>query len=55
MSRNVGLALYAFAMVALIVAIDLLALRHHVWLRLTTNVGIVALFIAVYAAFLREP
>jgi hypothetical protein len=48
MGRPVTVALLVLAMVALIVVVDVLFLRDHFWLRLTVNVGIVAVFAAVY-------
>ncbi|WP_157068465.1 hypothetical protein [Alicyclobacillus sendaiensis] len=36
------------AMIAVIVAFDVSVLRHHVWARLVVNVGVVALFLAVF-------
>lgn len=41
-------------MVVLIVALDVLFLRGHFWLRLGVNVGIVAIAGVVYVAFLRR-
>ena len=46
--------LYALAMVALILALDLTILRHHVLARLITNVAIVIVFGTIYALFLRH-
>jgi hypothetical protein len=48
MGRSVIVALLVLAMIALIVVVDVLFLRDHFWLRLTVNVGIVAVFAAVY-------
>jgi len=47
-------ALYLVAMVAVIVAVDVLFFRNHIWERLTVNVGIVLLFVAFYFRFLRR-
>lgn len=44
--------LYGLAMVAVIVAVDLLFFRGHSWPRLAANVGIVLLFGAFYVRFL---
>jgi hypothetical protein len=54
MGRNVGTALYLLAMVAVVVGVDVLFLRHHIWARLLTNIGIVAVFLTVYLLFLRR-
>ncbi len=48
------LALYVIALVATIVAVDVLFFRHHLWPRLMVNVGIVLVFTAVYVAFLKD-
>jgi hypothetical protein len=47
--------LYVVAMVAVIVGVDILFFRHHIWERLIVNVGIVLVFGAVYVRFLRRP
>jgi hypothetical protein len=47
--------LYLLAMVAIIVGVDVLWLRHHLTARLIVNVGIVLVFIAGYFAFLKRP
>jgi hypothetical protein len=52
--RPVLVALYVLVMVAVIVGVDVLFLREHVWVRLAVNVGIVALFGAVYVLFLKS-
>ena len=41
MDENAIIALYVLAMVAVIVALDVLVFRHHFWPRLAVNVGIV--------------
>lgn len=46
--------LYVLVMVALIVGVDVLFLRHQFWPRLAVNVGIVVVFGAVYFAFLKR-
>jgi hypothetical protein len=47
-------ALYVAAMVALIVGVDVLFFRGHVWARLAVNIGIVLVFVAFYFRFLRH-
>jgi hypothetical protein len=54
MSRQVGTALYVLAMVAIVVGVDVLFLRHHFWQRLIVNVAIVVVFGAFYLIFLRR-
>jgi hypothetical protein len=41
-------------MVATIVAMDLMFLRHQFWERLIANIGIVLVFIAIYYGFLKH-
>ena len=47
--------LYVLAMVAIVVGVDVLFLRHHFWARLIVNIGIVLVFAAVYWRFLKRP
>ena len=47
--------LYVLAMVAIVVGVDVLFLRHHLWARLIVNIGIVLVFAAVYWRFLKRP
>ena len=53
MGKPVVAALYLLAMVALIVAVDVLFFRGQFWARLAVNVGIVLVFVAFYFRFLR--
>lgn len=46
--------LYVLAMVAIVVGVDILFLRHHFWERLAVNVGIVLVFVAFYFKFLKR-
>jgi hypothetical protein len=46
--------LYVLAMVALIVAVDVLFFKHDFWARLAVNVGIVLVFLGFYLRFLRH-
>jgi hypothetical protein len=52
--RQPAIALYVLAMVAIIVAVDVLFLRGQFWLRLIVNVGIVLVFGAVYFWVIRR-
>ena len=54
MGRSVTGLLYALAMVAVVVVVDVFFFRHHVWLRLMVNIGIVLVFGAFYLRFLRH-
>ena len=54
MGRQAGVVLYALALVAVVVSVDILFFRNHSWERLAANVGIVLLFGAFYFQFLRR-
>jgi hypothetical protein len=51
MGRHVVGALYAIAMVAVIVGVDVAFFRNRFWERLMVNVGIVLVFGAFYLRF----
>jgi len=53
--RQAAVVLYVLAMVAVVVGADILFFRHHFWLRLIGNVGIVLVFVAFYFRFLKRP
>jgi len=53
--RQPAVVLYLIAMVAVVVGVDVLFLRHQFWLRLIVNIGIVLVFLAGYFAFLKRP
>jgi hypothetical protein len=55
MGRQVAVVLYLVAMVAPMVGVDFVFLRHRFWERLIVNIGIVLVFGAFYLAFLRRP
>jgi len=42
-------------MIAVVVGVDVLFLRGHLWERLIVNVGIVLVFVAFYVRFLKRP
>ena len=46
--------MYLFALVAIVVGVDVLFFRHEFWLRLAANVGIVLVFVVGYFAFLNR-
>jgi hypothetical protein len=54
MGRTATVALVVLAMVALIVAVDVVFFRHDLWPRLLVNVGIVLGLAAVYFRFSRR-
>jgi hypothetical protein len=55
MGRQVAVALYIVAMVALIVGVDFMFFRNRFWERLAANIGIVLVFGAFYFRFFRDP
>jgi hypothetical protein len=54
MSRTRTVALYVLVMVAVVVGVDVLFLKHDFWERLAANVGIVLVFGAFYFRYLRH-
>ncbi len=54
MERQAGVVLYVLALVAVVVGVDVLFLRHRFWERLIANVGIVLVFGAFYLRFLKR-
>jgi hypothetical protein len=52
--RSAVLVLYVVALVAVVVGVDVLFFRGHVWARLAANVGIVLVFGAFYFRFLHH-
>ena len=55
MRRPAAVVLYVLALVAVVVSVDVLFFRHHLWERLIVNVGIVLLFAGPYLRFLKRP
>ena len=55
MARPVASALYVVVMAGVVVGVDVLFFRGHVWERLAANVGIVLVFVAFCFRFLRHP
>ncbi|MDR0477452.1 MAG: hypothetical protein LBH14_05900 [Desulfobulbaceae bacterium] len=55
MKRDMFVALYILAMIALIVGVDFLFLKNRFWERLMVNIGIVLVFAACYFRFLKNP
>jgi len=55
MGRRAAVALYVLVLVAVVVSVDILFFRHHLWERLIANVGIVLVFVAFYFRFLKRP
>ena len=55
MGRPVASALYVVVMAGVVVGVDVLFFRGHVWERLAANVGIVLVFVAFYFRFVHHP
>jgi hypothetical protein len=53
--RQAAVAVYVLAMVAIVVGVDVLFLRHQFGLRLAVNVGIVLVFGVCYFIFFKRP
>ena len=55
MARPTIVVLYAVAVIAVIVTVDVLFFRNYVWARLMVNIGIVLVFAGFYLRFLKHP
>jgi protein-S-isoprenylcysteine O-methyltransferase Ste14 len=55
MGRPTAAVLYVLTMVVVVVGVDVLVFRDHLWERLMVNVGIVLVFGAFYLRFLQHP
>jgi hypothetical protein len=55
MGRQAATVLYVLALVGVVVGVDILFFRHHLWERLIVNIGIVLVFAAFYLRFLKRP
>lgn len=55
MGRQVVIALYVLAIIAVIVGVDFAFFRHRFWERLIVNIGIVLVFAAFYLRFFGRP
>jgi hypothetical protein len=55
MARPMIAVPYVVAMIAVIVAVDVLIFRNHLWERLMVNIGIVLVFTAFYLRFFMHP
>ena len=55
MARNMFVALYIVALIAVVVSVDLLFFRNRFWERLIVNIGIVLVFAAFGLRFLKSP
>lgn len=55
MTRNMSVILYIVVLIAVVVSVDLLFFKNHIWERLIVNIGIVLVFTAFYLRFLKKP
>jgi hypothetical protein len=55
MARPMVVPIYAIAMAAVIVGVDLVFFRNRFWERLIANIGIVLVFGAFYLRFFGRP
>jgi hypothetical protein len=54
MTGNLFRVLFIVVLIAVIVSVDVLFLRHHVVQRLIVNIGIVVVFAIVYFVFFKK-
>lgn len=54
MAKTTVNIIYILAMIATVVAVDIIFFRQHFWERLMSNIGIVLLYVAFYLAFLKN-
>lgn len=54
MGKQTGVVLSVLALVAVVVGVDVLFLKHRFWERLIANIGIVLVFAAFYLRFLKR-
>ncbi|WP_018915321.1 hypothetical protein [Thiomonas sp. FB-6] len=55
MPRSIVATFYVLAMIAAVVCVDVLLLRHQFWARLFVNIGIAAVAAATYLRFMKKP
>ncbi|MGE5261095.1 MAG: hypothetical protein ACM3MH_09500 [Actinomycetota bacterium] len=55
MTKNMSVALYVVALIAVVVTVDVLFFRNRLWERLMVNIGIVLVFAAFYLRFMQNP
>ncbi|HYV68783.1 MAG TPA: hypothetical protein VE970_01620 [Pseudolabrys sp.] len=55
MGRQAAVVIYALAMVAVVIGVDVLFFRNRLWERLMVNIGIVLVFAAFYLRFMKRP
>ena len=55
MGKQIVIAIYVLAMLAVIIAADVVFFRSRFWERLMFNIGTVLVFAAFYLRFLKSP
>jgi hypothetical protein len=55
MGKQTAIVLYVLLLIVVVVGVDVLFFRNHIWARLAANIGIVLIFGAVYFRFIRRP
>lgn len=55
MGTKPGVVAYVIILVAVVVGVDVVFLRHHFLARLLVNIAIVLVFAPMYLAFVRRP
>jgi hypothetical protein len=55
MGKQIAIAIYIVAMIAVVVGVDILFFRGRFWERLAVNAGIILVFAAFYFRFLKHP
>ncbi|HEV8666862.1 MAG TPA: hypothetical protein VN665_03385 [Candidatus Paceibacterota bacterium] len=48
------IAVFVVAIIAVVIAVDVLFFRDHFWERLMANIGIVLIFIAFYSTYFNK-
>ncbi len=54
MDKNTITIILILGMAAIIITVDVLFFRHQFWERLSANIGIVLIFIAIYFRFIAK-
>jgi hypothetical protein len=55
MPKKIQIVLFVLAMITVVVSVDILFFRNHVWGRLVANISIVLVFAAFYFIFRKKP
>ena len=55
MTTKLPVVLYILVLIAVVVSVDVLFFRQHLWERLLVNIGIVLVFAAFGLRFLKNP